>query len=104
MASGTPVTDALDAQGIIQPGTIGWWRLWGSCINDVVTGDMLMIKPKDGEITEHVVTRIVTETGMLDAMYLRFIDHDGSDIRIGRLCPVIILRRGTHHALSGSVR
>jgi hypothetical protein len=98
----TPITDALDAQGTIQPGTEGWWRVWGACINDIRQNDMIMVKPQNGEITEHVVTRIIPEDGMLDAIYLRFIDADGEDIRIGRMCSVIILRRETQHTLSES--
>src|ERR1035438_6364265 len=100
----TPVTDALDAQNTISPGTEGWWKVWGARVNDIRPDDMIMVKPKDTEITEHVVTRIVPESGMLDAMYLRFIDADGEDIRIGRMCAVIVLRKGTHHTLAGSVR
>lgn len=98
-----PVTTALDAQGTLEPGQTGYWRIYGARISDARPGDLLMVKPKDGEITEHEIKEIVTESGMLSAMYVRFIDVTGEDIRIGRLCPVIVLRKGTHHVLADSI-
>lgn len=99
----TPVTDALDAQDI-QPGDEGWWKVWGARVNDIREGDMIMLKPKGEEITEHVITRIVPESGMAKAVWLRFIDADGEDIRIGRMCAVAVIRKGTHNTLAGSAR
>jgi hypothetical protein len=54
----TPVTDALNAQGAIQPGTEGWWKVWGATLNDVRDGDLVMIgtrSPDGGKaIHEHL--------------------------------------------------
>jgi hypothetical protein len=99
-----PVTRALDAQGTLQPGQDGYWRVWGATVGDIQAADLIMVKPKDGEITEHEVAEIVPEEGILAAMYLRFIDGIGEDVRIGRLCPVVVLRKGTHRTLARSVR
>src|ERR1035437_8403206 len=101
--TGTPITDALDAQDI-QPGDEGWWPVWGACVNDIREGDMIMLKPKGEEITEHVITRIASESGMAEAVWLRFIDADGDDIRIGRMGAVAVIRKGIHNTLAESVR
>lgn len=103
----TPVTDALGSQGAIQPGTQGWWRVWGATVNDIQAGDLIMVgtKADDGShvITEHHVVTIVPEDGIKGAIYLH-ITNDGGERWIGRMCPVQVLRQGTHNTLAGSVR
>jgi hypothetical protein len=99
----TPVTEALNGQGTLRPGQEGWWKVYGAQASDVQAGDLIMVKPRDAEITEHAITRIVPEDGMRGAMFLRFIDAAGEDLRIGRLCPVIVLRKGTQNTLAGSI-
>lgn len=46
MADGI-LTARLDAQGVLQPGEQGWWKVWGASARSIRTGDMLMAKRGD---------------------------------------------------------
>ena len=89
----TPVTEALNGQGTLRPGQEGWWKVYGAQASDVQAGDLIMVKPRDAEITEHAITRIVPEDGMRGAMFLRFIDAAGLWSGQRRYSGVVVLRR-----------
>lgn len=108
----TPVTDALDAQGELEPGTEGWWKVWGASVTDIRAGDLVMaIRPaykgRPAEILEFEITDAITpDGGMADQCAPRFKTtrpepHDV--IRLGMLMRVAVLRRGTHHTLADSL-
>lgn len=99
----TPLTDALNEQGVLQPGDSGYWKLWGACVMDIETGDLVMCKGASGgsfdqfEITEVLSPR---EGYLTDLCRRRFRDAEGEIFSLGMLCPVIVLRKGTHNMLS----
>lgn len=104
-----PFTQALDEQGVLQPGSEGWWTVAGARVNDIRDGDLVMVKmlPHDGGpaiIREFAVTRIIPEPGIFGAIYIKFTTPQGTEASFGRLCPVQVLRRGTHRTLADSVR
>jgi hypothetical protein len=102
---GHPLTDALDAQGVLQPGIEGWWKVWGAMACDIRKGDLIMTKGDAAErYHEYEVAEIIEESGVISACRLRFRSAEGEDIAIGMLCPVIVLRKGTKNTLAGSVR
>jgi hypothetical protein len=102
-----PLTSALDSQGSMRPGTQGWWKVWGARLSDVKAGDMIMVgtKAEDGShvISEHTVTSIIREDGLAGVMYFTFTDQAGERHSYGVLCPVQVVRQGTHNTLAGSV-
>ena len=69
-----------------------------------VPGDLIMVKANRG-VTEHAVTRIITpkQGGCSHRSTSGFTDGTGADIRIGTLCGVVVLRKGTHHTLAASI-
>jgi hypothetical protein len=107
----TPLTDALEAQearGPLRAGTEGWWKVWGATMQDVRDGDLIIarVRRDDGtrEDVQYAVRRIIPEDGILGAIWLRFITGTGDDRRLGRACPVVVYRHGTHNTLADSVR
>jgi hypothetical protein len=108
MKNRKPMTEVLDAQGRMEPGDEGWWKVWGASMQDVRQGDLIMagLRKDDGtkEVVEHFVREVVYEGGIKDAIWLNFIDLHGEKRGIGMLCPVAIVRRGTHNILSPSAR
>jgi hypothetical protein len=104
-----PFTKALDEQGVLQPGSEGWWQVAGARADDIRDGDLVMVKmlPHDGGpaiIAEYAVGTIIPEDGMLGTIFIKFTTPQGTEASFGRLCPVQVLRRGTHMTLADSVR
>jgi hypothetical protein len=71
-AEAGPFTRTLDAHCALQPGQEGYWRVHGATTSDAHADDFVMVKRRDGEVTEHEVTRVIPEADMLGAMYVRF--------------------------------
>jgi hypothetical protein len=95
------VSSMLDAQGKIEPGTQGYWSVWGACVSDIQAGDLVMTKSADG-YDEFQVTEVLPEPGLTG---IRFMIAGSDKVqRIGYLCPVAIARKGTHHILSPRAR
>lgn len=88
-------------QGRIPPGTPGWWRVWGASVQDIAPGD-LVATLSDGELSWSLVHELFTAR----AYPLRhgLVTDGGERFTLGALVPVVVLRRGTHHVLSGSAR
>lgn len=107
-----PMHLALRAQrmaGRLEPGQEGWWEVWGARWADVQAGDLLLVATRrDDVIThhEHLVGEVLPpEDGIRGAIWFRFTDGETGEIMAyGRLCPVGIVRRGTHHTLSPHCR
>jgi len=92
------------ALGRIEPGTEGWWRVWGASPFDIEPGDLIMIKPSGEEITEYAVRHVINEGTLADECGRRIITWANEDRRIGYLVPIEIVRRGTRNYLSKSAR
>jgi hypothetical protein len=126
-----PLTVALEAQGSLQPGQEGWWKVWGASVRDVQPGDIVMLKYADdapGQVHEYEVeayaprvSRIVDgrsntphddmmargHTGggvSYDQLRPRFRAKSGELFSIGGLQPIVLVRKGTHNFLSDYVR
>ncbi len=110
----TPVTDALDAQGTLQPGTEGYWKVWGARASDIRPGDLVMVKNQDNVISEYEVLDYAPrgrEGTMMDLIRPRFRAPaksagagTGQLFSVGAMQAVVVLRKGTHHTLAESVR
>jgi hypothetical protein len=103
--TGTPATDALATQGILRPGTAGYWEVWGARADDIQAGDLVMISYDDG-IFEYEVSALAPRGNgdLRDMVRPRFRAATGELFNIGALQPVVVLRKGTHHTLADSVR
>jgi Cu/Zn superoxide dismutase len=98
------VTEALDAQGVLQPGQEGFWQHWGASARDIHPGDLILVKwvNDDGttkEITEHEVVTAEDKTGVVAVT-----DTEGNSFWVGWLQRITLLRQGTHNTLSDYCR
>ena len=86
----------FEAQGTLQPGEEGWWKVWGANVHSVRPGDLVMSKV-DGE----VVTDLVEDTFKANAYPMRagFV-IDGAKCTFGALTNVIVVRWGTKNTLA----
>jgi hypothetical protein len=98
------VMRTLDVQGAMQPGTEGYWQVWGAVAADLQKGDLFIAKFPDGEVLQDQVNEIVHEDNLFDYTRKRYINQDGQDRAVGLLVRVWVFRRGTHHILSPHVR
>jgi hypothetical protein len=104
-----PVTGALDEQGRLEPGTEGWWRVWGASARDIRPGDLVMTgwRNSDGSSGhgEHTAGEPAPWGDLRDSCRVRFTDAvTGELFSVGMLQPMALLRRGTHNTLSDYVR
>ena len=93
------ITNTLDAQGVLQPGEEGYWKIWGAHARDVQVGDLLMVRwnKADGshEIGEYEIAELLDD----EVIAPKFRATDGRTFRIGALQKIVLLRKGTHHTL-----
>jgi hypothetical protein len=88
----------FEAQGVLQPGDEGWWKVWGAGTRHIRPGDIVMHKC-DGE----VLTEYVTDTFTAKAAPLRVgVVIGGERVTLGALVPIVLLRRGTRNTLAGA--
>ena len=100
------ISDALDAQGTLQPGTEGWWQVWGARAQDIRPGDMVMMTYTDApEPIEFQVQEPAPrgDNDLRDVVRPRFLATDGTHHHIGALQKIVVLRRGTRHTLADSI-
>lgn len=97
------IENALDAQGTIQPGTEGWWRVFGACAKDIRVSDMVMVEYADTGVREFMVSELAPTGDISDVIAPRFLATDGNRYRVGALQKVVVLRRGTRHILADSI-
>lgn len=89
----------LEAQGVLQPGDEGWWKVWGARPYDIKVGDL--VGSNDGD---KVVWDLIDATFTAKAAPVRVgLSSDGNQFTIGGGCPVVVLRRGTKNTLADSV-
>ena len=90
------VTEILDAQGVLQPGEKGFWKVWGARIYNIRAGDLLMFKGRDGT-TQECQVESVDHT---EIVCPKVVATDGREFRLGALMPIILLRQETHNILA----
>lgn len=90
-----PVTDRLDAQGVLKPGESGLWKVWGARARHIQPGDYLMLKWGD-EVAQHVVA----DVDHSEPIAARVTAVDGTSFRVGALQPIVLLREDTHNLLA----
>ena len=101
---GEPLTAALEREGTKQPGTIGWWKVYGARTMDVWEGDMAALKWEDEGYREFLIREAVTPEGLWDTCAPRFKVGPAEVIRIGQLQQIVLYLFGTHNTLADSVR
>lgn len=89
----------VEAQGPIEPGTPGWWQVWGATVHHARPGDLILCR--DGDI-DKVVPTYVRDLFRSKAHPVRvgIVTDDDKEVTIGALAPMVLLRRGTHHTLA----
>lgn len=92
------IENALTAQGVIQPGTGGYWRVFGARAQDIVTGDMVIT-----DSHEFQVGQVVRRRDLRDIVCPAFLGTDGKTYHVGALQPIVVLRHGTRHILAPSI-
>ena len=81
----------LEAQGVLQPGESGWWKVWGANIHSAKVGDLVITKEYEFLIEDvfeakaHPVRR-----GFV---------VDGKRITMGALVPCVVMRQETKNTL-----
>lgn len=100
--TGHAAVAAVETMPAKEPGTMGFWQVWGARPQDLRPGDVLLCKIGDtGEVaTDYIAERFIAKS----AARVGFINQDGKRLTIGALAPVVIVRWGTHATLSESVR
>ena len=88
----------FEGQGHMPAGTPGFWKVYGASVADVRPGDLLITK---GETDFHY--DLIADTFESEAAPLRrgLVNAEGDRFTLGALCPVIVLRWGTHATLGG---
>jgi hypothetical protein len=107
-----PVTTMLDVVqgGRIEPGTEGYWPVYGARALDIEPGDLVMSGWKDEDdpaIKRHAEYEVVDMSSfgdLRDSCRVRFLTTAGQLRSVGMLQPMVLLRRGTHSTLCSSVR
>jgi len=100
-----PVEAALNAQGILQPGQPGYWKVWGAQASDIRPGDLVMVKYEDTGIREYEVAELAPRGGsnLLDVVRPRFLSTAGDLFTVGALQPVEVLRKDIQNRLAPSI-
>lgn len=89
----------FEGQGALQPGSEGWWKVWGASVRHIRTGDLVATLSEDGE-RELDWMLIQDRFGAKAAPLRQGFVVDGERVTLGALAPVVVLRRGTHNTLA----
>lgn len=101
MTDTTTNTDAaelqaqLEAPDRIEPGTAGWWRVWGARSSVIRSGDVI-VTLEDGEL-------VFDDVAAVEHLPLRFriTRHDGTTFTLGQLfAGWQLYRRGDRNTLA----
>jgi hypothetical protein len=84
------------SQGALQPGTQGWWEVWGASPRHIKPGDLL-VDIEDGETCVSYIqdTYIPKNSPLRVGLVI-----DDARVNIGALCPIVLLRQGSHNFLA----
>lgn len=96
MSATSEAVAAFEAQGVLEPGTEGWWKVWGAQVHHVQAGD-LVGSLVDGEMDWFLVEELFEAKA---APLRQGFVTDGERTTLGVLCPIVLLRRGTHNVLA----
>lgn len=82
--------EEIEAQGTLEPGQDGWWRVWGASILDVKAGDVVI--DTEGayevhEVTGRTLTQVVLQTSE-------------GEICVGMMARINVVRKTTHNTLA----
>ena len=92
-----PLTEALEAQGRLEPREPGWWQVWGASARHIQPGDLLMVKwAADDDAIEEIEV-IEVEDHLCGKRILR---STGKTAVIGHIQPIRLFRQGTKHTLA----
>lgn len=87
--------DELEAQPVLQPGESGWWKVWGAQPRHIQAGDIILLDP---------VGDWIEVKGLFPSkaapVRVGLIDANDAMFTIGALCPIVLMRRGTHNMLA----
>lgn len=94
------VRATVEAQPRMEPGTFGFWEVWGATPQDIQGGDYVLVKMRDGSVDEF----FVQDTFVAKNVARKGVVVDGERMTLGLLCPIVILREGTRGVLSPTAR
>ena len=88
----------FEAQGTLQPGEEGWWKVWGANVHSVRKGDLVL---STSSVTGKVVADLVEDTFVSKSYPMRGgLIADGKEFTLGALTNIIVVRWGTHNTLA----
>lgn len=86
----------FEAQGVLQPGEPGWWKVWGAGFGHVRAGDLFLTRGADGSDEVYLAEDVFEAK----AHPIRVgVVIEGERVTWGIMCPLVLLRRGTHNTL-----
>ena len=104
--------DQEDEHGRLEPGTEGWWPVWGARAIDIRPGDLVIAGWKDTDYANnsiiHHAEYEVVEMASFDAptmntLRVGFIDSTGAFGSVGMLQAMQLRRWGTGNKLADSI-
>ena len=87
---------SFEAQGRLEPGQEGWWKVWGAAVRHVQVGDLILTQV-DGEPKWDLIVDTFEASA---APLRRGLASDTGRFTLGALAPVIVLRWGTKNTLA----
>lgn len=97
--TGQEAVDHVKTMPAKQPGTEGFWQVWGARPHHLRPGDVLISKVRD---TGEVEVDFVADLFLAQSAARRgFVNQDGKRLTVGIMAPVVILRWGAHGTLAG---
>lgn len=90
------------AQGPLQPGDEGFWQVWGARAQDILPGDVLMVRWEHDDGSHEIGEYEVIEVAPWGAVGITVTTTTGT-IHVGHLQRIALVRWGTHNTLAGSI-
>lgn len=94
----TDAVAAFEAQEQLQPGTEGWWKVWGAKAHHIRPGDLVLSKKDDGEVEYTLVFDLFPSKAA--PLRVGVVTDDGKQYTFGALQPIIVLRWTDHNTLA----
>jgi len=89
----------FEAQDVLQPGETGWWKVWGARVSDIKPNDIVLVKDGNGDVETLFIEDTFTAKSVARFGIVVF---NGERQTLGQLCPIVLVRKGTHNTLSPS--